>query len=497
MNENSFWGQLRRSFHKPSSDGYRRVESIVWLLILISIALLVPEVMNNEVPPIIEVLDDLILALFAIEVTLRIATFHPPQLDFYELTTSERLYYHVSARLRFALSPMILIDLLTVLAAVPYLRGLRALRLLRLFRSSQVFRYSSPFQGIARSFEENGLLFGFAFSVFGVVCSIGGLSIFLLERGKNPDITDLGDAMWWALVTLTTVGFGDVTPLDGVGRIVGSVLMVCGMFTLALFAGVVGQSLTSSVLNIREEQFRMSPYVDHIIVCGYGPGTTMLLDSVESEFDMDQTTVVVISNGDRPRTLPPEFHFISGDPTKESELGKVRVRYAAAVIIVGSRQVEPSLADANTILTAFTIRRYVAHQPLPTPRANPLYVVGEVLDAQNAEHARTAGCDEVIETTRIGFDLVAHAVRVPGTAAIMGTLAHNTAHNIYVGVIPDGFVCPVAFAKVAHDLKANLGILVVGVRVGSEDILNPSDDYQIDQGASVIYMSTDVVLPAP
>ena len=96
----------------------------------------------------------------------------------------------------------------------------------------------------------------------------------------------------------------------------------------------------------------MSPYVDHIVLCGYGPGTTMLLESMGTEFDLDLTTVVVIGDGDRPRTLTPEFHWISGDPTKESELGKVRVRYAAAVVIVGSRQVPPSLADANTILGA-------------------------------------------------------------------------------------------------------------------------------------------------
>lgn len=493
--KDSLGTRLWRTFHKPSSEGYRRVESAVWLLILLSIALLIPEVLETRIPPIVVVADQLILLLFAVEVGLRIATFHPPQLDFYNLSLFDRAYYHVLGRLRFALTPLVLIDLLTVLAAVPYLRGLRALRLLRLFRTNRIFRYSSPFQGIARAFEENGLLFGFAFSVFGVVCAIGGVSIYLLERGENKDINDLGDAMWWALVTLTTVGFGDVTPTTGLGRIVGSVLMVCGMFTLALFAGVVGQSLASSVLNIREEQFRMSAYVNHLIVCGYGPGTNMLLDSVASEFDMDQMTVVVFAPGDRPRDLPPEFHWISGDPTKESELAKVRVRYAAAVIIVGSRQEAPSQADANTILTAFTIRRYLRQNPLQTPRGSPLYVVGEVLDAQNVDHAKTAGCDEVIETTRIGFDLLVHAVRIPGSAAILGTLAHNSDQNLYVGVIPDTFECPVAFAKVAQDLKHDLGILVVGVRVGDEDVLNPSDDYSIDHGAGAIYIATRPVLP--
>ncbi len=493
----SLWSRLQDAFHKPSAQSHGRVESAVWLLILVSIGLLIPELFGWEEPEFIGRLDRAILTLFAVEVGLRVLTFHPPALDFYQLGLGGRVYHHVVGRIRFALTPLMLIDLLTVLAAAPVFRGLRALRFLRLLRSNRIFRYSSPFRGIAKAFEENALLFGFAFSVLGVVTFLGGFSVFLAERADvdNGHIKSLPDALWWALVTVTTVGFGDIVPGSSVGRVVGSVLMVCGMFTLALFAGIVSQSLTTSVLNIREEQFRMRPYVDHIVLCGYGPGTSMLLDSIAAEFDLDQTNAVVFAAGDRPRDLPPEFHWIAGDPTKESELGKVRLRYASAVIIVGSREVLPQLADAHTILTAFTIRRFLAKYPLDTPRAHPLYMVAEVLDAENVEHARTAGCDEVIETRRLGFDLVAHAVRMPGTAAIMGQLAQNIGHSLYVGEIPPGFVYPVAFAKVSQDLKANLGILVVGIRKECCDTLNPSDDYQVCEGESVVYMATRAVLP--
>ena len=491
------WKRLHGAFHVPSSKDFGRVESVVWLLILASILLLLPDVMGGELPAIFAQIDALILLFFAVEVALRIATYHPPAVDFYALSPGDRILHHVTGRIRFIFTPLILIDLLTVLAAVPVFRGLRALRLLRLLRSNQVFRYSSPFQGIAKAFEENALLFGFAFSVFGGVASIGGLSIFLLERETNPVINTLPDALWWSLVTLTTVGFGDITPETDLGRVVGGVLMVCGMFTLALFAGIVGQSLTTSVLAIREEQFRMRPHVDHIVLCGHGPGTTMLLDSVRAEFDLSVTKVVVFASGDRPRDLPPEFHWISGDPTKESELSKVRIRYASAVIIVGSRQVVPQLADAATILTAFTIRRFQEQNPLDTPRAEPLYLVAEVLDAQNVEHARTAGCDEVIETTRLGFDLVAHAVRMPGTASIMGQLAQNTGHNIYVGKAPEDLPLPMAFGSLSTSLKGRFGVLMVGLRRDDSELLNPPDDLVVSAGDEIVYMATSEVLPVP
>jgi len=223
----------------------------------------------------------------------------------------------------------------------------------------------------------------------------------------------------------------------------------------------------------------------------------MLLDSLRAEFDLAMTKVVVFAPGDRPRDLPPEFHWISGDPTKESELAKVRIRYASAVVIVGSREVVPQLADASTILTAFTIRKFVAKNPLETPRQEPLYLVGEILDAENVEHARTAGCDEVIETTRLGFDLVAHAVRMPGTAAIVSTLAQNTGHNIYVGSVPGDVGMPLAFGVLGQILKDQCGILVVGLRREAKDLLNPPDDLVVSETDDIVYMATSQVLPAP
>ena len=67
---------------------------------------------------------------------------------------------------------------------------------------------------------------------------------------------------------------------------------------------------------------------------------------------------------------------------------------ASAVVIIGSRALLPQQADANTILTAFTVRRYLSQQTGHQERKRALYVIAEVLDEENVEHARTAGVDE-------------------------------------------------------------------------------------------------------
>lgn len=207
--------------------------------------------------------------------------------------------------------------------------------------------------------------------------------LYPVESGLNPDVNDLGDGMWWAIVTLTTVGFGDISPVTTVGREVGSVLKVAGLFNLALFAGIVGSTLLGAVLSIREEQFRMAGTIDHVVICGWDPGARLLLDAIVAELDSDEVPLIVFAPGDRPDELPAEFRWASGDPTKESELDRVRMSHARAAILVGERDVPPQRADASTILTAFTIRSCMAKKS--RDRTKPLYMTAEILAGEEAE----------------------------------------------------------------------------------------------------------------
>jgi voltage-gated potassium channel len=493
---------LHGALHRPDHPAYGLVQATVWVLITVSLLILTWEqVVDPEFQeaPWLETIDRVVLWLFALEIALRVLTFRSPIGRFYDIPPWKRMGVEIRERLRFCFEPFNFIDLLTILALYPALRGLRALRLLQLLRTSSYFRYSSPLLNTMQAFRDNSLLFTMAFGLLGLGTVVGGLTLFLIEGNINPGINNLGDGMWWALVTLTTVGFGDIAPVTGLGRVVGSVLMVEGMFTLALFAGIVGTTLLRAFVSLREDQFRMSNDVGHVVICGYDQGSRMLLHSVLTEVEDPSVELVIFSPGERLNDVPPQFRWISGDATKESELDKARIAQARAVIIVGSRDMEPQAADAVTILTAFTVRSYMEKSKERSlyERSKSLYIVAEILDVENVDHAHAAGCDEVIETNALGFSMLTHAVFQHGTAHVMNMIGTIGQQSLWVGHIPEGIELPAKFTKIAQVVKASTGALVIGVQQETDEseVLNPPDNLQLYPGAHLIYLATEAVLP--
>lgn len=498
-NVDSALTRLRAAFHDSDSREWAVVQTIVALLVVLSIGLLAAEIMWDDDRATLRelvILDDVLLWVFVVELGLRIATFAPPEQRFFLQTRWSRVRWAVIGRLRFLLRPLNLADALAVLAVIPALRGLRALRLLRLLRGVGVFRYANPFTGLARSFSDNRLPFALAFGFLSLAIVMFGTTIYMVEHTVNPSVRSLADGLWWAIVTITTVGFGDIAPVTAIGRGVAAVLMVIGMFTLALFAGIVGHTMLGVVMTIRQEEFRVSGVVNHLVVCGYDPADRRLLHELVAEVGAKYADrLVVFAAGERPHDLPSEFGWVQGDPTKESELEKVRLGHAAVAVIVGSRTVPPQVADATTILTAFTIRSLLRKSAARIPRARALYVIAEILDSENVEHAVAAGCNEVIETNRLGFSLLAHATSMPGTAAVLSEVAARGSQSAYVGALD----VPGSFGDVSTRLKKELGILVVGVVEpdGKTRRINPPWSYEVQAKSRLIYFGSEPVLPLP
>lgn len=160
-------------------------------------------------------------------------------------------------RLRYMLTPMALIDLIAI---IPFYLGMfinidmRILRILRLFR---VFKLSRHFavMGILGSVlrNESKTLLSAIFIMF-ILVVLSAAGIYVVERTHQPDVFgSIPSAMWWATVTLTTVGYGDVVPLTVPGRLLGVVITVLGVGMAALPAGIIASGFTSELARRRDK----------------------------------------------------------------------------------------------------------------------------------------------------------------------------------------------------------------------------------------------------
>lgn len=147
------------------------------------------------------------------------------------------------ARLRFALTPMMLIDLMAILPWYLYWVlpiDLRALRILRIFRLLKLLRYSPALQTLKRVLiNERRALFG-GLLLMMVLLLFTSSIVYFLEREAQPDkFGSIPAAAWWALATLTTIGYGDIVPVTPLGKMFGAVVMLIGLGMFALPIAII------------------------------------------------------------------------------------------------------------------------------------------------------------------------------------------------------------------------------------------------------------------
>jgi voltage-gated potassium channel len=169
--------------------------------------------------------------------------------------------FFAPARLRFIKEHWF--DLLIICLSPPFLvpaalqgtRAVRAVRLLRLLRFVRAAAVAAMGLRMARDALRHRR-FHYVLLATLVIVSLGAISIFALEHSTNKGIATLDDAFWWAVVTTTTVGYGDVSPVTGEGRIVAVLLMLFGIGFLGVLTATITSFFFDYEQNAREAELR-------------------------------------------------------------------------------------------------------------------------------------------------------------------------------------------------------------------------------------------------
>lgn len=177
-------------------------------------------------------------------------------------------------RIKYILSFMAIIDLLAILPFyLPFfaadLRFLRMVRLLRLFRLLRVFklgRYFDALQTIVKVLRESAtqLIISVALCMF--VMLFSAIVMYTVENPVQPEqFPNVISSLWWAICTLTTVGYGDVYPVTAVGRFFAAVISLVGIGIIAIPTGIIAAGFTSAIEHKEDspDPKQYCPYCGH------------------------------------------------------------------------------------------------------------------------------------------------------------------------------------------------------------------------------------------
>ncbi|WP_411827720.1 ion transporter [Luteolibacter sp. AS25] len=168
----------------------------------------------------------------------------------------------VRKKRRYALSFFGIVDLLSILptyvaiffVGTQYLMVIRILRLLRMFRVLKMAHHFGQANVLMNALKSSAPKISvFLFFILTLV-SIEGTLMYIVEGGSNPGFSSIPQSIYWAIVTVTTVGYGDVAPLTVVGKILSSVIMLSGFAIIAVPAGIVTAEIGRENLALRMDR---------------------------------------------------------------------------------------------------------------------------------------------------------------------------------------------------------------------------------------------------
>jgi voltage-gated potassium channel len=185
-------------------------------------------------------------------------------------------------KLKYMVTPAAIIDLLAIF---PAYRPLRVLRIFVLFRVLKLLRYTKSVNRfvevvVNKRFELLTLLFLLVFIV-----TIAGIALYVLEEHVNPNIESLFDAIYWALITISTVGYGDISPVTDLGRTISMLIIISGIAMISFATSVIVSAFSERLIELKENRMieKINKSRSFLIICGYGQLSKMFFRSREND----------------------------------------------------------------------------------------------------------------------------------------------------------------------------------------------------------------------
>jgi voltage-gated potassium channel len=315
------------------------------------------------------------------------------------------------------------------------------------------------------------------------VHTVATAAFFLLAIGGGlfsiTEEMNFVDSLWWAVVTMTTVGYGDISPASTGGKLVGVVLMLTGIGIVGLFTATVASVFVENKI-LEHKGMRDVLTDNHIVLCGWNSQGTNILKELKADAKMEYSDIVILAEIEQSPVYEEQVHFVKGSLNHDT-IKKANIENASTVILLSDDSVESGYRDAKTVMDILLLKKACPN----------LYICAELADSITVNHALQAGANEVVVVSDFRSKLLAQAALDHGITGMVSELVSNRYGNVfYKTPLPDSYVNR-EFFNIFCDMKKSRNVICLGIQRGSDDtvITNPKEDLLLEQGDMLLVVA--------
>lgn len=481
-NAKNFTYNLLENSHYPYKKYF---DYTMIILIFVSVYILIRHVKYEMSPGWIFFNNYVISLIFLIEYLLRLWVYSDSAkmvIDQYEHDLFLHRPFSLSASLKtiakkkfeFIISPPALIDLLAIM---PFFHELRILRVFVLFRVLKLFRYAKSLRRLmsilsSKKFELLTLLL---FAI--IMILISSVLVYVMEA-MNPSspINTLFDAVYWSVVTIFTVGYGDIVPVTEEGRSVAMLVIFSGIAVISFATSIIVTAFTEKLDEIKEEKQidDVSKLDRFYLICGYSPLTHEVVKHLRK---MSKQWVILEKDPLKAKEAHKNgFIVINLDPGVQHTYHTVRLHLEKQVIAV--LLLEES--DIANIYTALTIRELTKKIPMYSILHHP----------ENRKKLSLAGINEMVDPHKLVGLMSKKISHHPVAFEVIHALRSEHGGTVIDEVILDQGMEKRLFELLDHPLfYQRLSMLGIYQNTTQTFVFNPSPEILIESGDVAIVVA--------
>ena len=369
-------------------------------------------------------------------------------------------------KFKYILSFKAIIDLLAI---IPFFHQLRLLRIFILFRVFKLFRYAKSIQTFtsvvaAKKFEFFTLLIFASIIIF-----VSSVLIYVMEA-NNPDspIDTLFEAVYWSIVTISTVGFGDITPVTQEGRVVAMFVIVAGIGVFSFTTSLIVTSFTEKLDEIKDTKLidDIAKIQEFYLICGYGN----VAKEVAKKLSLNNKVIILEEDFTKSELAKKDgFTCMNYDPGSVDSYKKLRINVETQVKAILCL----SHSDVENVYTALTVRSF----------NKDVFILSILINKVNRNKLNFAGVNELFyEKELVGIIAKEFVGQPVAFEAIHALRSNYKGIDVQEIVITDRILQSFAFVGELENKKYRVVLLGVYKKIKSRFFFNPIDSTVLELG---------------